>query len=621
MNPRNGNYGRGFGDYFAYRELLEEWLDDGNCEGLELAVSASVSATDDRQRVVVVTGGGGGIGAAIAEAARPRRRVRRHRRPAGVPRRLRAAPRRRRRPPPVASSRPAEPPGRRRSRSPTPTGSRSLFAASWPTSSAGLDAVVNVAGITRPTSFANGQRRRLARRARGAPRRLPQRPRRRPARSWRRPGAAASSASPPDRAGGRPTPAPTAAPSAPSPRSPGSSVGTRRQASSSTRCRRSPSTRMVTAALGRAGAGRRRERGGPAVRRRPAGCRWGRCPTPEELGPFGAHLVGRRLRRGASGQVLFAGGSEVAVIERAPAARGRAHRATCRRWRHVLEAVDRRRPRAGRGEPGEQRRQQPPVRPQPSTTSAAELPPAGVASCAVVTDRPDAEGRPSARRSTHGCDVHGDRPRTSHWLRRRGRALAHPPRPRSIRSTPSSSPWPGTRLGAACGRRLGARCSAEHAGHRRADPRRRRAGPGRPPTSPQRPSCSDPLGHAHRRHHDRRPQPGPGRRRSSPAPRAGATGDRVAAFAVERRDATAAGRRRSLGELVAHLVCSPDAPRAVRRRAGRSATGWFGLRSHPRPIGSITLGGPDIPAGSTARSGASSVTSRGGGPTRRDDDR
>ena len=28
MNPRNGNYGRGFGDYFAYRELLEEWLDE-----------------------------------------------------------------------------------------------------------------------------------------------------------------------------------------------------------------------------------------------------------------------------------------------------------------------------------------------------------------------------------------------------------------------------------------------------------------------------------------------------------------------------------------------------------------------------------------------------------------
>ncbi|MFZ6003339.1 MAG: flavin-containing monooxygenase [Actinomycetota bacterium] len=36
MNPRNGNYGRGRGDYFAYRELLEQWLAQGDCEGLEL---------------------------------------------------------------------------------------------------------------------------------------------------------------------------------------------------------------------------------------------------------------------------------------------------------------------------------------------------------------------------------------------------------------------------------------------------------------------------------------------------------------------------------------------------------------------------------------------------------
>jgi cation diffusion facilitator CzcD-associated flavoprotein CzcO len=34
LNPRNGNYGRGFGDFFAYRELLEGWLDQGDCEGL-----------------------------------------------------------------------------------------------------------------------------------------------------------------------------------------------------------------------------------------------------------------------------------------------------------------------------------------------------------------------------------------------------------------------------------------------------------------------------------------------------------------------------------------------------------------------------------------------------------
>ena len=36
MNPRNGNYGRGLGDYFGYRELLEQWVVAGECEGLEL---------------------------------------------------------------------------------------------------------------------------------------------------------------------------------------------------------------------------------------------------------------------------------------------------------------------------------------------------------------------------------------------------------------------------------------------------------------------------------------------------------------------------------------------------------------------------------------------------------
>jgi cation diffusion facilitator CzcD-associated flavoprotein CzcO len=38
MNPRNGNYGRGMGDWFAYRDLLEQWLAAGTFEGLELEV-------------------------------------------------------------------------------------------------------------------------------------------------------------------------------------------------------------------------------------------------------------------------------------------------------------------------------------------------------------------------------------------------------------------------------------------------------------------------------------------------------------------------------------------------------------------------------------------------------
>jgi cation diffusion facilitator CzcD-associated flavoprotein CzcO len=36
MSPRNANYGRGFGDWFGYRELLQGWLDRGDLGGLEL---------------------------------------------------------------------------------------------------------------------------------------------------------------------------------------------------------------------------------------------------------------------------------------------------------------------------------------------------------------------------------------------------------------------------------------------------------------------------------------------------------------------------------------------------------------------------------------------------------
>ena len=43
LNPRNGNYGRGFGDWFGYRDRLERWLDEGTFEGLELEARAQAS--------------------------------------------------------------------------------------------------------------------------------------------------------------------------------------------------------------------------------------------------------------------------------------------------------------------------------------------------------------------------------------------------------------------------------------------------------------------------------------------------------------------------------------------------------------------------------------------------
>ncbi len=38
MSPRGGSYGGGLGNWFGYRELLEQWLDAGSLEGLDLEV-------------------------------------------------------------------------------------------------------------------------------------------------------------------------------------------------------------------------------------------------------------------------------------------------------------------------------------------------------------------------------------------------------------------------------------------------------------------------------------------------------------------------------------------------------------------------------------------------------
>jgi NAD(P)-dependent dehydrogenase (short-subunit alcohol dehydrogenase family) len=67
-----------------------------------------------------------------------------------------------------------------------------------------------------------------------------------------------------------------------------------------------------------------------------------------------------------------------------------------------------------------------------------------------------------------------------------------------------------------------------------------------------------------------------------------ATGDLVTSFAVsaESDDIPA--------ELVAHLVCS-DAAAPLAGAELVSGAGWFGLRSHPRPIGSISFNGPRVP--------------------------
>jgi hypothetical protein len=69
-----------------------------------------------------------------------------------------------------------------------------------------------------------------------------------------------------------------------------------------------------------------------------------------------------------------------------------------------------------------------------------------------------------------------------------------------------------------------------------------------------------------------------------------ATSERVAAFSV----AVEADDDRATAELAAHLAASPESP-ALAGAELVVGPGWVGLRSHPRPGTSLTIGGPALP--------------------------
>jgi len=71
-----------------------------------------------------------------------------------------------------------------------------------------------------------------------------------------------------------------------------------------------------------------------------------------------------------------------------------------------------------------------------------------------------------------------------------------------------------------------------------------------------------------------------------------ATEDRVDAFALS---VEASGEGEVIGEIVAHLVCDADAG-ALSGAELVVGPDWFGLRSHPHPAGAVSFGGPAVPA-------------------------
>ena len=335
-------------------------------------------------------------------------------------------------------------------------------------------------------------------------------------------------------------------------------------------------TRMVAAALERARREGRTSGGG--------GFSLESVPRPEDLGPFGAYLVDDRFRW-CSGKVLFAGGSEVAVV-------GEPHLLEVVRsddavsLARVLEAVI---PRAfaaaeaGQVSGGGGNPRFGPIFDEPGPAEAASAP---VRACAVVSDRPRLATSLTAALEARSISCHhvelahgfGDAAKAlSSLVDAVGSIDAIVVAPEGCRPSDSRDGWE--------------QVLAEHDGlidHIYTDAGWARAAADYA-SSTARPVQLVTLT-------DAVTEGGRSRAQASAqlARVAGSSTERrVTAFAasIETSEEVAA---QPVGELVAHLLANPDASALAGAELVIGA-GWIGLRSHPRPIGSVTYGGPAVP--------------------------
>ena len=350
LNPRSGAYGGGYGDFFGYQDLLAEWRAKGDFEGFALEMEDRPRRKDVVVSVAVVTGGAVGIGAAIAEelgragvfvvTVDPGVKV------DGTPGEGGAEA--------TTAQRIVEAGGQARASNISVTDEdavRGLFAELVDEFGA-LDAVVNVAGISRATGFAHGDED-----------------------DWR---AVLSvhvdgylnvlRAALPLMAAGRPRPHPG--------RHLGIGLAGRRR-----RClqlRQAGGRRAHVADRTGDAAGRDRERAvahrgdphgarravvaraRPRATRRPAACRSGLAsvPPPEHLGPIGAYLAGETFSSWARGQIVFSNGAEAAWVV-PPRLLEVARTGDVGSLLAVLEPLGGEGAGAGRGRAGQQRRWQP----------------------------------------------------------------------------------------------------------------------------------------------------------------------------------------------------------------------------------------------------------------------
>ena len=334
-------------------------------------------------------------------------------------------------------------------------------------------------------------------------------------------------------------------------------------------------TRMVTAALGSAPAS---AKGSSAT----GGLSLGSMPAPEELGPLAARLV-REDIGWCRGQILFAGGSEAAVI-RPPRILEAVATEAAGSLDLVLDAFG-----PGALVPAEAQQAatgagNPRFNDAFRGGTAADRSPAAVRTCAVVSDHRALADAVQGALAPRGVAVHPIAPaagfdEAAHALATIGDRVGPIDAVVVARG-------PGRRAGGGWSAVLQehadvvdgivadaswARAVADHAAHSGAPVRLATLTDATTAGGRSRAQASAQLARAARR----------------------ATDDRVAAFAVsveaERPIDLAAA-----GELAAHLLCHEGA----RDLSGAElvvGTGWLGVRSHPQPSASVTLGAAAVP--------------------------
>jgi NAD(P)-dependent dehydrogenase (short-subunit alcohol dehydrogenase family) len=336
-------------------------------------------------------------------------------------------------------------------------------------------------------------------------------------------------------------------------------------------------TRMVAAAVERA-----RQMGGAS---RGGGMSFRSMPGPEDLGPLGAYLVGNQFEW-CTGQVLFAGGSEVAVVDE-PRLLEVVRSDEVVSLTGVLGAVI---PRAfttaetsqvsgGGGNP-----RFGPIFDEPAPEEVAS---AHVRSCVIVTDRPLLAASLTAELEARAVTCH--RVEVAHGFRDAANALSSVVEgagPIDAIVVAPAGPQPTTTSTNGWERVL-----AEHHGiveHIHTDAGWARAAAdygaaaGRPVQLVTLTDAATAGGRS-------RAQASAQLARAA----VGSTEGRITAFAAS-IEASEAAAGQPVGELVAHLLGHAEATGLAGAELVIGA-GWLGLRSHPRPIGSITYGGPGVP--------------------------